>query len=196
MVAAGTLACRQSAACATLGHVHFIPKPYRLKEIEKDFELQRIWSLQCIWIYGKRTGTCQRPLVAPGYLRPLYKFKLTHGLTSCSVRACKENVFLIERVNGAAALTQPKVIHCHFDVFVINAIGNQQSIYSSCKYPYIPDYSEVTAAPKMWEKTTCQGIIVTYTERQIQHMSVPGGTLHSSTSRSRSRTGCADPVHT
>ena len=37
----------------------------------------------------------------------------------------------------AAALTQPNVTHCHFDVLMINVISNQQSIYSSCKYPYI-----------------------------------------------------------
>lgn len=76
-----------------------------------------------------------------------------------------------------------RVIHCHFDVLTINVIGNQQSIYSSCKSPYIQIILRLQQKTEMRgrRKTTCQGIIVTYTERQIQHMSVPEGTLHSST---------------
>lgn len=48
-------------------------------------------------------------------------------------RPCKEIVF-VENLMRIAALTQPNVIHCHFDVLMINVINNQQSIYSSCKY--------------------------------------------------------------
>ena len=75
-----------------------------------------------------------------------------------------------------------QVIHCHFDVLTINMIGYRKSIYRSCKSPYIQIILRLQQKRKMrGGKTTCQGIIVTYTERQIQHMSVPEDTLHSST---------------